>query len=68
MSIRFNKNNVLAHIETQIKRLYQKWGFDQSNGWNQVEGAPIEKIVAYGEFNALIELHAQLFNNNLEGV
>ena len=66
MSIRFTKNNVLVHIETEIKTLYQKWGFDSFNGWHQVEGAPIEKIVAYGKFNALNELHRELFYNDFK--
>ena len=67
MAIRFNKNNVLIHIERTMELLQQKWGFDPNNGWAQVEGADIEKIVAYGEFNGLDELHSELFNGNLRG-
>ena len=65
MSIRFNKNNVLIHIERTMELLQQTWGFDPNNGWAQVEGADIEKIVAYGEFNCLDELHSELSNGNL---
>lgn len=67
MSIRFNKNNVLIHIEKRMEMLQQRWGFNPNKGWSQVDGADIEKIVAYGEFNGLDELHTELFNNNLRG-
>lgn len=67
MSKRFNKTNVLIHIERRMELLQQRWGFNPDNGWAQVEGADIEKIVAYGEFNGLDELHTELFNSNLRG-
>jgi hypothetical protein len=67
MTIRFNKNNVLIHIEKRMAMLQERWGFNPNNGWSQVEGADIEKIVAYGEFNGLDELHTELFNSDLRG-
>jgi len=67
MTIRFNKNNVLVHIEKRMAMLQQRWGFDPDNGWSQVDGADIEKVVAYGEFNGLDELHTELSNGNLRG-
>ena len=66
MSLRFNKNNVLLHIEKRIRFLYEKWGFDSSSGWWQVQGAPLEKIIDYGEFDALNELHRELFYNDFK--
>ena len=65
MATRFNKNNVLVHIERRMEILQQKWGFNSNNGWAQVANANIEKIVAYGEFNGLDELHTELCNSNL---
>jgi hypothetical protein len=67
MTIRFNKDNVLIHIEKRMALLQERWGFDSNNGWSQVQGADIEKIVAYGEFNGLDELHTELFNSDLRG-
>lgn len=67
MRIRFNKENVLIHIEKRIENLENKWGFDRNNGWSQVQGSNIEIIVAYGEFNGLIELYTELFNSDLKG-
>jgi hypothetical protein len=67
MTIRFNKNNVLIHIEKRIAMLQERWGFNPNNGWSQVQGADIEKIVAYGEFHGLDELHTELFNSDLRG-
>lgn len=67
MTIRFNKNNVLIHIEKRMEMLQQRWGFNPNNGWSQVDGDDIEKIVAYGEFHGLDELHSELFNGNLRG-
>ena len=68
MKLRFNKDNVLIHIELKMKQLEDKWGFDPEDGWAQVEGEPIEKIVAYGEYDGLETLHSELWYNNLEGV
>ena len=45
MKPRFNKDNVLIHIELRMKQLEEKWGFNPNNGWSQVDGEPIEKIV-----------------------
>jgi hypothetical protein len=67
MTIRFNKDNVLIHIEKRMALLQERWGFNSNNGWSQVQGADIEKIVAYGEFNGLNELHTELFNSDLRG-
>lgn len=65
MKIRFNKENVLIHIERKLKNLEQKWNFDPDNGWAQVEGSSIERIVAYGEYNGLDKLHSELFYSDL---
>lgn len=68
MKPRFNKDNVLIHIELKMKQLEEKWGFDSNNGWGQVEGEPIEKIVAYGQYDGLEQLHSELWYSNLKGV
>ena len=68
MKPRFNKDNVLIHIELRMKQLEEKWGFDPNNGWSQVDGEPIEKIVAYGEYDGLDNLHSEFWHSNLRGV
>jgi hypothetical protein len=68
MKPRFNKDNVLIHIELRMRQLEEKWGFNPNNGWSQVEGEPIEKIVAYGEYDGLDNLHSEFWNSNLRGV
>jgi hypothetical protein len=67
MTVRFNKTNVLIHIERTMESLEKKWGFNPDNGWSQVEGSPIERVVAYGEYNGLDELHSELSCNSLRG-
>ena len=67
MKPRFNKDNVLIHIELRMKHLEKKWGFNPNNGWAQVEGEPIEKIVAYGEYSGLDDLHSDFWYSNLQG-
>jgi hypothetical protein len=68
MKPRFNKDNVLIHIELKMKQLEEKWGFNPSNGWSQVKGESIEKIVAYGEYDGLEKLHSDFWYSNLKGV
>jgi len=68
MKPRFNKDNVLIHIELRMKQLEEKWGFDPNNGWSQVDGESIEKIVAYGEYDGLDNLHSEFWHSNLRGV
>lgn len=49
---RFNKNNVLDHIESQLQAYEKRWGFDRNNGYSQVQNAEFEKVLAYGEYEA----------------
>lgn len=66
MKKRFSKDNVLIHIEAKMQKLQEKWNFDPNNGWAQVEGAGFSKVMAYGEYQVLEELHEDLFYSNLE--
>ncbi len=53
---RFSKDALRRHIIERIERRAHMHGFTTDNGWNQVKDAPIEKIVAYGEYSALRDL------------
>jgi hypothetical protein len=66
MKPRFNKDNVLTHIELRRKELEDYWGFTHNDGWNQVKDSPIERIVAYGEYSGLEGLSDDIFYNSLK--
>jgi hypothetical protein len=66
MKKRFNKDNVLTHIQSQMEALEKKWGFDNNNGYAQVKNSEFERVMAYGEYMALDVLHDDLFYGNLE--
>jgi len=51
-----NVSGLLAYCESQVVQLAQEHGFDRENGWAQVQGRPIETIVAYGRFDAFSEI------------
>jgi len=53
---RFSRAHVAAVIERRIHALQKQHRFDPDNGWAQVEGAPIETIVDYGAYDALLSL------------
>jgi hypothetical protein len=65
MKTRFNKDNVLIHIEKRMKQLEDKWGFNPNNGYAQVVDSDFQRVIAYGEYNGLDELHSQLFYSDL---
>lgn len=66
MKPRFNKDNVLIHIERRMEALEKKWGFNPNTGWSQVEGSPIERVVAYGEYDGLDNLHSEFSHSDLK--
>lgn len=67
MKKRFNKENVLNHIFTQIHQLEKQWGFKSYNGYAQVEGAEFQKVMAYGKYELLLDMYQSIFYVELEG-
>lgn len=48
------KKEIIKEIERRVLAVQKRHGFSfDYGGWCQVEGKPIEVIVAYGEFEAL---------------
>jgi hypothetical protein len=54
---RFNKENVKDHIALKMQRLEKEWGFDPNNGTRQVDNSDFERVLAYGEYQALDHLY-----------
>jgi hypothetical protein len=54
---RFNKENVKEHIALKMQRLEKEWGFDPHNGTSQVDGSDFERVLAYGQHQALDHLY-----------
>ena len=50
---RFNKQNVSDYLTHQITELEKQWKFDPNNGYSQVANSDMQRIMAYGEYNAL---------------
>jgi hypothetical protein len=51
LKMRFNKENTLNHLWQHIERLEKQWGFNPDTGWNQIVGADLQKVIAYGEYD-----------------
>ena len=63
--MKFNKTNLIDHLNYQINHLEAKWGFNSNNGWAQVEKADFQKVMAYGSYSELCELVSDIQNGNL---
>lgn len=63
--MRFNKENVKAHIVNRMMLLEKQWNFDPQNGHSQVENSDFQRILAYGEYRALDDLWSDIEYNNI---
>jgi hypothetical protein len=63
--MRFNKENLQAHICKRMMDLEKQWGFDPQNGYNQVMKSDIHRIMAYGEYQGLEYLYSDVEYNNI---
>ena len=63
--MRFNKENLKAHICKRMMDLEKQWGFDPNNGYDQVKNAAIQKVLAYGEYQSLEYLYSDIEYNNI---
>jgi hypothetical protein len=63
--MRFNKENLKAHIVKRMTDLEKTWNFDPQNGYNQVIKSDINRVMAYGEYQALDYLWSDIEYNNI---
>lgn len=59
---RFNKMNVTAFIDRQMKSLEHDYGFKEGQGWSVVEGKDTETIVAFGQYDAYRTMLEEIFS------
>jgi|TARA_R110000822_G_scaffold5955_10_gene25208 hypothetical protein len=62
--IRFNKENLINELENQISKMETMWGFVSINGTNQIKDkSDFDRVVAYGEYNALLGIYESIRDN-----
>lgn len=62
--IRFSKENLLAELQNQIAKMEQIWNFVSDNGTNQIKDkTDFDRVFAYGEYRALIDMYESIRNN-----
>ena len=62
--IRFSKENLLNELQNQIAKMEQIWGFVSDNGTNQIKDkTDFERVVAYGEYCALVDVYESIRDN-----
>jgi hypothetical protein len=54
--MKFNKTNLLIHLENQTEGLEKTFKFDPHNGTSQIKDGDIFKSYAFGQYVALKEL------------
>jgi len=65
MKKRFSKDTMLTHIANKMQALEKQWGFKSDNGYAQVEGADFQKVMAYGQYEALLDMYDDIIYGNL---
>ena len=55
-TMKFNKTNLLTHLENQVEALEKTFKFDPHNGTSQLKNEDIFKAYAFGQYVALKEL------------
>jgi hypothetical protein len=64
--IRFSKENVVNELQNQIAKMEQIWGFVSDNGTNQIKDkSDFDRVVAYGEYRALVDICQSIYDNTL---
>ena len=62
---RFNKQNLLNQLQTEITRMEDMWGFVSDNGTNQNEDkSDFDRAVAYGEYVAITDIYDSIRQGN----
>lgn len=62
---RFSKEAMLNHIQDHIDALKINHGFKDGDGWRAVEGDDIQRIIAFGRFDALRDLQDDIYGGNV---
>lgn len=57
--MRFSRDLVLATIEMKIGIFEREFGFQPGWGWAKVEGKDVPTIVAFGRYEALLDLREE---------
>ena len=63
--MRFNKENLKAHIVKRMTDLEKTWNFDPQDGSRQIEKSDLQRVIAYGEYQALDCLWGDIEYNNI---
>ena len=62
--IRFSKENLINALENQISKMETMWGFVSTNGTNQIKDkSDFDRVVAYGEYIALLGIYESVRDN-----
>ena len=62
--IRFSKENLINELENQILKMENIWGFVSTNGTNQIKDKlDFDRVLAYGEYIALLGIYESVENN-----
>ena len=67
MNKRFSKDTMLSHISKKMQLLEEQWNFDPNNGSAQVINSDPDRVMAYGEYNALDYLYDQVAYGLVKG-
>jgi len=67
MNKRFSKDTMLSHISKKMQLLEEQWNFDPNNGSAQVRNSDPDRVMAYGEYNALDYLYDQIAYGLVKG-
>jgi len=66
MTYKFNKTNLLEHMHAERAALEKEWGFNPDNGYNQVVGSDMHRIMAYGRYVQLEDLICDVSYQNIK--
>jgi archaellum component FlaC len=62
--IRFSKQNLINELTNQILKMENIWGFVSTNGTNQIKDkSDFDRVLAYGEYIALLGIYESVENN-----
>jgi len=63
--LRFSKQNLLTQLQNKIVKMESIWGFVPDNGTNQIKDkTDFDRVVAYGEYNSLLEVYESIKNGD----
>lgn len=63
--MRFSKEKMQSYIVKRMMDLENIWEFDPRDGYSQVIGSDVSRIIAYGEYQTLENLYTNIAHNNI---